>query len=143
MSADEIRSDIAEGYYVCSISNESFSKTRLWRDTQSAPPLSVENAIRSATRWINREREGDKLISWKVHHIEITRKSSADWYYIVTFRSQLKPTSKPNVAVSGGPGLLGRDSDLRVPVFMDGSIPKMSFHRYSDRLLEIIEGLRN
>lgn len=140
--ADEVRSDVATGLYTCNVDAEAIAKAPQWADQSHDPPLSMRETIRAAKAKLKTLPANDDPVDWKLHRVTLVRKSNTGWYYISTFRSKVR------VDPPDGRGRLGSGSnpyrtprDIKIPVLMDGSIPKIEIHRHADSMLKLMDDL--
>ena len=139
---EEIRSDLADGYYICEINNATLAKTPQWTDLNAPPPLSVVDAIRLATAKCRGLRENDTLVDWKLSSVELKHTQPGGWFYIATFRSKLRPEPPSDRGrITRGDSPYKKPRELRIPVFMNGEIPTLIEHLHSDKLLKLLNDL--
>ncbi|MEM8672088.1 MAG: hypothetical protein AAGG48_31520 [Planctomycetota bacterium] len=139
--AEEIRSQLVEGYYVCRIDDQLLAGTPQWSDVGSDPPLSLKNAVRLATQKLKDLRKHDTKIEWSLSGIRLKRTRPGNWYYIATFRSKLIPDPPSDAGRITRNNPYDKPRELRIPVLMNGTIPKMVEHRHSDQLLKLLNDL--
>ncbi|MEM9588888.1 MAG: hypothetical protein AAGA03_16525 [Planctomycetota bacterium] len=136
--ADEIRSDLADAYYVCVVDEEVLATTPRWSNLESDPPLSLPNAIRIAAAKVEQVRKNDTAIDWQLSSVRLERANRGAWYYVSTFRSKLKPNPSTVTRLNS----YKSPRELHVPVLMNGRTPDMVEHRYSKELLKLLDDLK-
>jgi len=136
-AGDEIRSDYGYGQYVCDVTSAALEKAPKWQ-LQETPPLAMLDAVSKARNRIGELRADDTSFTWSLHRVELIRsRNDRHWYYVITFRGDwvLKNVINPDEYKPESP------PKIRIPVLLDGSIPKIVDRKHSVRLLEILDDL--
>ncbi|TWT78694.1 hypothetical protein CA13_00900 [Planctomycetes bacterium CA13] len=141
--ADEVRSDVALGFYTCNVDAEAIANAPQWTDQSHDPPLSMLEAIRAAKARLKTLPANDEPVDWILHRVTLVRKNATGWYYISTFRSKLRldpPDGRGRLTSGSNPYRTPRD--INIPVLMNGSVPKIAIHRHTDTMLKLLDDLK-
>ena len=141
--ADEVRSDVALGYYICNIDKEAIANAPQWLDQTQDPPLSILGAISAAKARLKTLPANNDPVDWTLHSVRLVSNNGSGWYYISTFRSKLRVNPPDGRGrVSSGQNPYSKSRDIKIPVLMDGSVPKISIHRHVDTMLKLLDDLK-
>ncbi|TWU35606.1 hypothetical protein Q31b_50410 [Novipirellula aureliae] len=141
--SDEVRSDVAFGFYICNVDAEAITNAPQWTDQNHDPPLSMLEAIRAANAKLKTLPANDAPVDWTLHRVTLVRKNGTGWYYISTFRSKIRldpPDGRGRLTTGSNP--YGTPRDIKIPVLMDGSVPEIAIHRHTDTMLELLDDLK-